>query len=216
MARESLEKRFLRSNCEIFSDAEILELLLRHTSVDSHELAQTLLRQYPTIADLLEVRFEDLRHIEGMDDDSAGILRLVPELQRRYFLSRTRADSRLLDSSAYGRYLLPHFMGRRDETVFLLMLDAACNVLNCKMLGEGSVNSANVPIRKLVHEAINANATGLVLAHNHPSGIAIPSPEDVEITLRLREALEIMELHLLDHLIFADDDFVSLRESGYL
>ena len=100
--------------------------------------------------------------------------------------------------------------------VYLLLLDGAGQVLNCRLLAKGSVNATGVPIRRLVQEALTANATGIVLAHNHPCGIALPSKEDVELTLRLREALEIMDLTLLDHIIVADDDFVSLRDSGYL
>ena len=73
-----------------------------------------------------------------------------------------------------------------------------------------------MPIRKLVQEALTANAAAVVLAHNHPAGIALPSKEDVEITLRLREALEVMDVVLLDHIVVADDDFVSMRDSGYL
>ena len=131
-------------------------------------------------------------------------------------LKRAAREARLLDPQDYGRYLLPYFYGERDEVVYLLLLDAGCKVIKCRKLGHGSVNSASVPIRKLVQESVNANATAIVLAHNHPSGIAIPSKEDVEITLRLSDALKILDMPLLDHIIVADDDFVSLRESGYL
>ena len=99
--------------------------------------------------------------------------------------------------------------------VYLLLLDATGKVLNCRLIGHGSVNSANVPMRRLVLEALTANATGVVLAHNHPSGVALPSKEDINLTMRLRAALDALEILLLDHIVIADDDFVSMRESGY-
>lgn len=198
------------------SDAELLALLLQFTRDDAKELADRILAQFPTVADVMEADKQDLAAIEGMDEDTVLLLRLVPELHRRYFLSRSRRETRLTDSHDYGSYLLPYFYGVRDETVYLLLLDGAGRVINCRLLEKGSVSSANVPIRRLVQEALTANAAAVVLAHNHPAGIALPSKEDVEITLRLRDALEVMDIVLLDHIVVADDDFVSMRDSGYL
>ena len=99
--------------------------------------------------------------------------------------------------------------------VFLLCLDAKCKVLACKEVGEGSVNSAAVPIRRIVEMALGANASTVVLAHNHPSGVALPSEEDRFTTHRLAMALRAVEIELTDHLVFADGDYVSLVHSGY-
>ena len=102
-----------------------------------------------------------------------------------------------------------------NETVFLLCLDAKCKVLACRKVGEGSVNSANVPIRRIVEIALATNATSVVLAHNHPSGIALPSDEDVATTYRVAEALRMVDIILVDHIVVADDDFVSMVHSGH-
>ena len=110
--------------------------------------------------------------------------------------------------------MMPFFCGRRNETVYLLCMDAKCKVLCCKEVGEGSVNSAAVPIRRIVEMALGANATSVVLAHNHPSGYAIPSDEDYLTTRKLNGALAAVDILLADHLVVADDDFVSIRESG--
>ena len=97
----------------------------------------------------------------------------------------------------------------------MLCLDAKCKVICCKKVGEGSVNSAAVPIRKIVEMALNANATTAILAHNHPSGIALPSPEDQLTTKQLAAALSTVDIILADHMVIADDDCVSMRQSGY-
>lgn len=216
MERDRLTRRFLLRSPDALTDAELLELLLRFTGDGAGERAEAVLARFPNIAAVMEADTEALSTVSGLSENDVLLLRLVPELHRRYFLSRTQTEERLTDSAAFGRYLLPYFYGARDEMVYLLSLDAAGKVLNCRLLGHGSVNSANVPARRLVQEALGANATAVVLAHNHPSGIALPSKEDVELTLRLRDALDVMDILLLDHIVVADDDFVSMRDSGYL
>jgi DNA repair protein RadC len=84
------------------------------------------------------------------------------------------------------------------------------------MVGEGSVNSANVPIRRIVEIALSANATTVVLAHNHPSGLAIPSADDIQTTYRLAVALDAVEITLADHIVVSNEDYVSMVQSRYI
>ena len=215
MKTDGMTRRFLRGVPDAMTDAELLELLLRVSTEDAKALAERILTQCPNIAAVIEADADTLRSIEGIDEESILLLRLVPELHRRYFLSRSRDEKRLTTSADFGRFLLPYFYGARDEMVYLLLLDAAGKVLNCKLIGHGSVNSANVPMRRVVQEALTSNASGVVLAHNHPSGVALPSKEDADLTARLRDTLDALQILLLDHIVVADDDFVSMRESGY-
>jgi DNA repair protein RadC len=95
-------------------------------------------------------------------------------------------------------------------------MDAKRMVIDCRMLGEGSINSAGVPIRKIVEVALSVKATSVVLAHNHPSGLALPSNEDVVSTQRIATALQAVDVILEDHLVFADEkDYTSMTQSGY-
>lgn len=215
---DRLARHLLQRNPDTLKDEELLELLLRFavSEEEASLLARRLLEHYPSIAALLEAGAEELSAVEGMNPDCVLLLRLVPELQRRYLFSRSAPETRLVDSVSFGSYLLPYFYGAKDEMVYLLTLDATGKVLSCRLIGHGSVNSANVPMRRLVQEALSANATAVVLAHNHPSGIALPSREDIDLTLRLRDALDVMDIMLLDHLVIADDDYVSMSDSGYL
>ena len=91
---------------------------------------------------------------------------------------------------------------------------AKCKPLACRILGWGSVNAAGVPIRKIVEFALSVNATSVVLAHNHPSGIALPSQADIAATERLSTALDAVGIVLADHIIVSDEDFVSMAASG--
>ena len=96
----------------------------------------------------------------------------------------------------------------------MLLTRIFIKLLLCQQIGEGSVNSAGAPVRRIVETALSANATTVILAHNHPSGLAIPSPEDVQTTHRLAAALDTVDIILADHIIVADEDFVSLAQSG--
>ena len=110
--------------------------------------------------------------------------------------------------------MLPYFIGRPKETVYLLCMDAKCKVLCCREVGTGSVNSAGVSVRKIVETALGVNATTVILAHNHPSGLALPSGDDVMTTRRIAAALQAVEIVLADHIVIADEDYVSLVQSG--
>lgn len=208
-----LIKRF--QDPDNLTDEELLTLLLRYGQSDPAATAKRLLDRFHTVANLMEVDADDLRTVEGLKETSVLLLQLVPELHRRYFISRNRGRTTLHNTSDYAAYMMPCFYGVRNEQVHALLLDANAVVLECVCLGEGSVNSANVPVRNLVHEVLISNATGVVLAHNHPSGLFVPSKEDVELTMRLRECLNMMDVLLIDHLIIVQDDYLSMRESGY-
>ena len=216
MSEDRLVRRFLLRSPDALTDTELLELLLRFAGKDAKQRAARLLEQFPNVAAILEAGQEELATVPELDEDCILLLRLVPELHRRYFLSRCQTELRLNDSAAIGKYLLPYFYGVKDEVVYLLSLEAAGKVLNCRILGHGTVNSANVPARRMVQEALTCNASAVVLAHNHPSGIAIPSREDIQLTHRLKEAFDVLDIMLIDHIVVADDDYVSLRDSGYL
>ncbi len=109
----------------------------------------------------------------------------------------------------------PYFQGRRDEILCVLCLDAQCRIRGCKILSEGSANSAAVSVRKIMEYAMAVNATSLVMAHNHPSGIALPSADDIAVTAQVSDAMNAVDVMLVDHLIYAGDEYVSLIESHF-
>lgn len=215
MKIDTVIHRFLNKNPDWIKDEELLELLLRYVTEEPEKVSRQLLAEYENIAALMEADAGDLQGLPYLNEEAVLLLRLVPELNRRYFVARSQGRTRLMTSKEYGDYLLPKFYGARDELVYLLCMDATNQVISCQQIEHGSVNSANIPIRRLVQEALQANATAVVLAHNHPSGVAMPSQEDVDLTERLYYTLKAMDISLEDHLIIANDTYRSLRESGY-
>ena len=215
--RQRLKDRFLREGLDNFDELYVLELLLYYCipRKDTNPIAHALLDTFGSLTGVLEATVEELERIPGISHNAATFLNLVHQTGRYYQVKRVQTGDILRTIDQCGNYLVPHFYGRENETVFLLCLDAKCKVLGCKLVGEGSVNSANIPIRRVVETALNTNATTVILAHNHPSGLAIPSDEDVETTMRVAKAMESVEITLADHIVVADNDYVSMVQSGY-
>ena len=158
---------------------------------------------------------ERLTEVEYITENTAVLIKMIPAMLRYFQVDKLQAEMPLVTIQACGDYLKHFFLGRKNETVFLLCLDAKCKVLACREVGEGSVNSANVPIRRVVEIALAEGASTVILAHNHPSGIAIPSADDYATTRRLATALSTVDVILADHIVVADDDYVSMVQSGY-
>lgn len=214
--RQRLKNRFLEEGLEHFDEHQVLELLLFYCipRQDTNPIAHALLEHFGSLAQVMEASPAELQKIPGMGESSAAFLSLMNAFCRYYLVKRAASGAVLTTIEQCGEFLMPFFCGRRNETVYLLCLDAKCKVLCCKEVGEGSVNSAAVPIRRIVEMALGANATSAILAHNHPSGIAVPSNDDKLTTRRLAAALSAVDIELVDHLVIADDDYVSLRLSG--
>lgn len=215
--RQRLRQRFLEEGLDHFDEIQVLELLLFYCipRKDTNEIAHGLLERFGSVAQVMEAPVGELQKVNGMGENAAVFLALINAFGRYYQVNRAASMEILNDIEKCGAYLMPKFIGRRNETVFLLCLDAKCKVLSCREVGEGSVNSAAVPIRRIVEMALGSNATSVVLAHNHPSGFAVPSGEDVQTTKHLAMALRSVEIELVDHIVVADGDYVSMVHSGF-
>ena len=213
--RSRLKERFQNQGLDGFTEVQVLELALFYCipRKDTNPIAHALLEHFGGLSQVLEAPVEELKRIPGMGESSASFLHLITELGRYYMVHRSTQTSILPTLEQCAEYLVPHFFGRRLETVFLLCLDAKCKVLCCKEVGQGGTNSTGISIRKIVETAIGVNASTVVLAHNHPSGLAVPSPEDIQTTRRIAQALQAVDIVLADHIVIADDDYVSIAMS---
>lgn len=216
--REKMRQRLLRAGLDSFADHEALELLLYYAIPrrDTNEIAHRLMERYGSLPAVLTAPVEDLQRVEGIGENAAVLLHLVLPLAQKARLADAAQETVLNSTERAGTYLLHRFAGEKNEVVYQLCLDRKGKLLSCKRLGEGSVASADLDVRRLVENVILTGASAVVLAHNHPSGIALPSREDYAATDRVRLALEAIGVRLVDHIIVADGDFVSMADSGYL
>lgn len=216
--RARLRAQLRSGGLDSFSDIQVLELLLTYAipRQDTNPIAHRLLERFGTLAAVLDAPQEELARVDGIGERAALLLSLVPQLIRRYELSRGEKEQILDSTGRIGEYLAPYFIGAREEQVYLLCLNARCKVLCCRQIACGSINTVGVSVRKVVEEAIRAGATSVALAHNHVSGIALPSREDEHTTELIRSALAAVDIVLIDHIIVAEGDYVSMAESGLL
>lgn len=214
--RKRLKERFLVYGMDSFADHNVLELVLFFgiPRQDVNPIAHHLINQFGSLAGVLDAPIEELMKIEGISWNVAILLKMIPQLSRRYQISLTGKNCVLDSAQRAGDYLMPWFSSEREEAVYMICLDAKRKVLNCGCLCHGGLNAASVDVRRIVERALRHNASGVILAHNHPSGVALPSYTDIDTTRKIAAALQTVHVDLIDHIVLADDDFVSMAESN--
>jgi len=215
--RQRMLEKLLEHGIETLHPHEILEILLYHAIPrrDTNPIGHALIDSFGSLRAVFDAPYEELLKIEGVGPHAAKLIKLVPQLVRAYM--DDTGETHIIDSrEAAGNYLMPKFIGRTKETVFLLCLDNKNKAVACVQLAEGSVNSTSVSTRRIAEVAMKYNAAAIVLAHNHPNGVAIPSKEDIETTRQIMRFCREFRMPLLDHIIVADNDYVSMAETGML
>ncbi len=216
--RERLRNRFLTQGLSGFEPVNVLELLLffSHKRCDTNEIAHRLLERFGSFSGVLNAPYDALCQVEGIGAQSACLIKLVAACAGYYADDKAARGVILNSTEAAGQYLVPKFMGASNEEVYLILLDDKRKVLRCAKLFEGTVNAAPITVKKVVAEVVAMNATGVILSHNHPGGLALPSAGDKIVTEKIARALHLINVQLLDHIIVADGDYVSMADSGML
>lgn len=216
--RQRLKEKFLVHGLDSLHDINVLELVLFYAipRQDTNPIAHRLLDTFGSLAAVFDASADELMQRGGLSQNAATLIKLVPAAARRQQISRASFDTILDTTRRCGDYLVPFFFGETEEVVYLLGLDAKCKALGCVKLFSGTVNYANLSIRRVVETALNMKATSVVLAHNHTSGIAVPSQEDIHTTKSVAHALDLVGVLLADHIVVADGDYVSMAESGMI
>lgn len=215
--RARKKEQFLRHSGDSFADHELLELALFYAIPrrDTNELAHRLLEQFGSLKNVFAAPIEELQKVEGIGENAAILLHLMPELLKRAAQSGPK-ERNLSSVEKCGSYLL-RLLGREQrEVLYQLCLDGKGKLLLCRQLSQGDMDSTALSVRQVVNNALSCGASAVVLGHNHPSGVALPSEEDRVVTLRVRDALKTLDIRLLDHIVVADGDYVSMAQSGFL
>lgn len=216
--RQRKREQFRQHGLDSFADHEVLELLLFYALPrrDTNPIAHDLLQRFGSLEQVLAAPVEELAKVPGMGENAATLLKLVPQVTRRARISSI-AQERVLDTTErIGAFFVEQFVAEANEIMYQLCLDAKGRMLSCHRISEGDASSVSLNMRKIVETTLRSNAVLVALAHNHPSGIALPSQEDKVATRMVQEALETIGVRLVDHIIVADDDFISMRQSGML
>ncbi len=199
------------------SDAELLAIIIRSGSTghSALETAQAILSELGSLSGLCNRRLRRIREIPGIGNVKLLQLMAIGELSTRLWKTNRSYGISLANSQLvydYTKELLRH---SSQETVYLLLVDAGCRLIHGKELTRGTSHASLLSPRDIFCEALNHDASGIILVHNHPSGDLTPSKHDIEITNIIRDLGEQMQLPLMDHIIIGDNTFMSMKEQGY-
>ena len=216
---ERPRERLLAQGAAALSDAELLALFLRvgvkgQSAVD---LARTLIGHFGSLNRLFSASLAEFSAIPGMGPAKYAQLQAVLEMSRRALAEAMKQDSLLNTPDTVRDYLRLHLAGLRHEVFFALWLDAQNRLIAAEELFRGTLTQASVYPREVVKKALAHNAAAVVLAHNHPSGVAEPSSADSQLTRELKQALVLIDVRVLDHFIVAGTASpLSFAERGLL
>lgn len=216
--RERLRARFAEHGLDSFNELNALELLLCYAIPrrDTNEIAHRLLDAFGSLSGVFQASMQELTSVPGIGENAATLILMVPQIVKKAHVSKAKETKIIRNSTDAGNFLLPYFLDEPDEIVMMLCLDNKRAVICCREMGRGVVNCVDANIRRMVETALKVKTTTVIVAHNHPNGVALPSREDDNFTRTLYRSLGLLGITLEDHIIVANDEFVSLADSGIM
>ncbi len=217
-AGERPREKLLKRGAVVLSDAELLAIFLGSglRGLDAVATARQLLAEHGPLRRLLEHAPGDLARLPGLGPARASQLSAALELCNRYLAAGLERGEALTDPSAAGRYFAQRLRGQPSEIFAALFLDTRHRALAFEELFRGTVDGAEVHPREVVRRALAHNAAAVIVGHNHPSGNPEPSAADRAVTARVKQALALVDVRLLDHFVIADGPPVSLAARGWV
>ncbi len=216
--RERVRKSFLAQGFDDTTpDHKVLEMLLFYSipRKDTNEIAHMLLNRFGTLAKVIDGKPSELKKISGIGDNSVALFKLVSHLIRHYEGQKAleKYDKVLRNDDEIFDFIIKKHMGFTKEVFAVTSFSAKGKVLAFDILSEGDISSVAVSTRELLETAMKRNAVSVVISHNHPDGNAVPSPDDLRLTQKIARALSAVDINLIDHVITADNDCVSIRQT---
>ncbi len=209
--RKRLKAKFMSGGLEGFQDHEVLELLLFYTQPykDMNKFAHTLINEFGSLSNVFEATPEELCTKSGVQEHTAILLSMVPQLARRYFLGKWNNRRLLNTSKLAGEYAIDLFAGETTEKVYLICLSSNYSLINSSLISEGTVDETAIYAREIVEAAIQFKAVNVVISHNHPGGTCKPSLADMEATKKIIALLAYLNIDVLDHIVVAGNQYYS-------
>jgi DNA repair protein RadC len=207
-----------RTRAGSLTEAELLAVLVRQGSSREAaiELSVRLLTRFGGLRPLLVATQSELAAQEGVGNARLAVLRAIPELARRYYEQALPTGQPIRSPADTEAFLMARLRDLPHELFCCIYLDNRHRIIAFEELFRGTIDGTSVYPREVVKQALSVNAAAVILAHNHPSGVAEPSQADERITRRLKAALELVDIRLLDHLVIGDGISTSLASRGMI
>ena len=216
--QERPREKLLSMGAQVLSNAELLAIFIRSgtkgkTAID---IGRDLLARYGSLKGIVEADVTGLCQTDGIGPAKYAHIMAGLELGRRYLEERVREETPITSPQITRQYLKSRLNAYQHEVFACMFMDNRHRLIIFKELFTGTIDGASVYPREVVKMSLKYNAAALIFAHNHPSGVAEPSQSDIQITRRLKDALALIEVRVLDHLIIGNNDIVSLAERGLI
>ena len=215
--RQRMMDRCQKTGFASFADHEVLEMLLYFSKprCDTNETAHLMLERFGRIDNVFEATPEELMMIDGIGQSSAVLMQLIRESARRYTKAVMQNRKRFSHIREVAEYAHACFVGATSEQLYLFLFNNGMEMIDSILLTTGAINSAEIPSRMMIEKAILKKASCAVLAHNHPHGMAVPSDCDIQLTYHAAEVLGLINIPLLEHLVFAENRYACIRKNHY-
>ena len=214
--RNRMRERFRSNGFNGMREHEILEMLLYYSvpRKDTNPIGHRLINRFGSLTGVLDASFDQLLLVDGITENSATLIKMMVPLFHEY-QKNTLKGERFNSSEDCGSLLCDYYMGVSEEQVTVICMDASCKVLAFEPVCEGDANNVVINCRRLVEIVLKyPKISAVIIAHNHPNGLALPSRDDINSTAELVKTLKSMGINLIDHIIVAGDDFISMSSSA--
>ncbi|MDL2215925.1 DNA repair protein RadC [Ruminococcaceae bacterium OttesenSCG-928-N02] len=216
--RKRVRAQVLENGIANMAPHNVLEVILFYTNArkDTNELAHRLIDTFGSFSAVLDAPYTALVKVPGVGEVTAHYLKMLPRVASYYMMDKNDPRAIINSTQAAGAFFIPIFIGLTVEELHLLSLNDKRQVIRCTKISEGTNNTTPIKMKRILAEVLETSATSVVLAHNHPAGSALPSQDDILVTNHIQRTLRQINIELVDHLVVFNDDFVSMRDSGYL
>lgn len=216
--RQRIKEEVRQQGIAAMPPHKVLEALLYYAKPrgDVNALAHALIDRFGSFAGVLDATEEELLQVEEAGPGTALFLKLLPQVAAYYLKSKNETNKVVATSGEAAALFLPYFLDKKDEAVCLASFDGQGKLLRLRQVAAGSPAQSEVQLRQLVTEALLAGAVSAMVAHNHPTGVLRPSPQDIAFTAHLKETLSAVGVRLADHLILQNEAHFSMAHEGLL
>lgn len=212
--RERMRNKYVNKGIEVFEQHEILEMLLFYAipRKNTNDIAHRLLEACGSLSAVFDAPIDILMQ-QGLSYNAAVLLHMIPDLSRAYQSDKFDNEEKIITDENIGKKMVHLFAGKNEECVYAFFLDAKGKEKYSGIISKGDASSAPLFSKDIVSIAARCKAVTAIIAHNHPSGVAFPSRADLEATADIADALDAIGIHLADHIIVADRDYISLSST---
>lgn len=212
--RERMRNKYVNKGIEVFEQHEILEMLLFYAipRKNTNDIAHRLLEACGSLSAVFDAPIDILMQ-QGLSYNAAVLLHMIPDLSRAYQSDKFDNEEKIITDENIGKKMVHLFAGKNEECVYAFFLDAKGKEKYSGIISKGDASSAPLFSKDIVSIAARCKAVTVIIAHNHPSGVAFPSRADLEATADIADALDTIGVHLADHIIVADRDYISLSST---